>query len=48
MQDFVANSDKEQVTLMSYKVAAIPWDRAISYAKGDYNVVEIMIEVDIR
>lgn len=47
MQDFVANSDKEQVTLNGvYEVAAIPVVQAlISYAKGDYDtVVQIMIE----
>ena len=47
MQDFVANSDKEEVTLNGiYEVAAIPVGQAlISYAKGDYGtVVDTMIE----
>ena len=47
MQDFVANNDKEQVTLNEvYEVAAIPVGQAlISYAKGAYDtVVQIMIE----
>ncbi|GIR53632.1 MAG: hypothetical protein CM15mP62_11030 [Rhodospirillaceae bacterium] len=47
MQDFVANSDKEEVTLNGvYEMAAIPVGQAlISYARGDYDtVVDIMIE----
>ena len=47
MQDFVANSDKEEVTLNGiYEVAAIPVGQSlISYAKGDYDtVVDIMTE----
>ena len=47
MQDFVANSDEEEVTLNGvYELAAIPVGQAlISYARGDYDtVVEIMIE----
>ena len=47
MQDFVANSDNEEVTLNRInEVAAIPVGQSlISYAKGDYDtVVDIMIE----
>ena len=47
MQDFVASSDNEEVTINRiYEVAAIPVGQSfISYAKGDYDsVVVIMIE----